>query len=135
MFRTTAGFTLLEILIVLVIVGILATLGFINYTGVREHAVGKEAQANLKLIAAAEKIYRLETGGYYGPDSDIGMINTYLKLSLTGSPDRSWDYAINSATASTFSAEAERIGSGGYLDCAYSIDQSLDEPAAGASCP
>lgn len=126
------AFTLLEILIVVVIVGILATLGFINYTGVKEHAVGKEAQANLKLIAAAEKIYRMEVGGYYGPQFNIGMINTYLKLSLAGTR---WDYSINSATTSAFNAQAGRVGSGGYLDCAYSIDQSQDEPVAGAGCP
>lgn len=128
------AFTLVEILIVIVIAGILATLGFINYSGVQEHAIGKEAQANLKLIAAAEKIYHMETGSYYGPEPSMSVINTVLKLSLPDS-SKKWDYAITGATASTFEAKADRSG-GAYNDCVYSINDSLEEAGVDSgTCP
>ncbi|MCM8795768.1 MAG: prepilin-type N-terminal cleavage/methylation domain-containing protein, partial [Candidatus Omnitrophica bacterium] len=58
------GFTLLELVVVIIIIGILATFGISQYIPARERALGKEAIANLKLIAAAERIYRMETGRY-----------------------------------------------------------------------
>jgi len=64
-YKKDKGFTLVELLIVVVIVGILAALGLPQFTKAREHAMGKEAIVNLKLIAAAEKIYRMEASAYF----------------------------------------------------------------------
>lgn len=130
---TKRGFTLAELTVVIVIVGILVTLGISQYIPSRERALGNEAKANLKLIAAAEKIYRMEVGSYYpssGSESTIANINTNLKLFLT---EANWDYSITGG-ASTFTAYAYRQGSGGYLNCLYSIDQSQEDPVPNASC-
>jgi general secretion pathway protein G len=48
------AFTLLEFLVVIIIIGILAALALPNFGKAKEHALGKEAIANLKLMAAAE---------------------------------------------------------------------------------
>lgn len=135
-----AGMTLLEMLIVVVIAGVLATLGFVNYSGVREHSLGKEAIANLKLIAAAERIYRMEYGFYFpttaapfaGSTSDAGVINTGLRLSLTTSR---WTYGISGANTTQFTAAADRVGAGGNLDCQFQLTQSQEHPTANANCP
>ncbi|MBU4346466.1 MAG: prepilin-type N-terminal cleavage/methylation domain-containing protein [Candidatus Omnitrophica bacterium] len=127
------AFTLMEIVIVLVIIGILTTLAISQYTPGRETAMSKEAIVNLKLIAAAERIYRMETASYYpssGSESNIAVINTNLKLYLT---ETNWDYSITGG-ADSFTAFADRNGSGGYLDCQYSIDAD-GEPNPNASCP
>jgi len=88
------SFTLLELLVVLIIVGILATIGLVNQSGVREEALDKEARANLKLIVAAEKIYAMETGNAtYG--SNITDLNTHLKLLLPAGARRNWDYNVS----------------------------------------
>lgn len=127
--------TLIEILVVVIVIGVLATLGFVNYTGIREHAMNKEAVANLKLIAAAERIFRLETGAYYGPTTAIADINTNLKLYLPTANTREWDYAIRAAAATTFTATASRAQFG---NCAYSLtvpNSTDDEPAvASGTC-
>ena len=49
------GFTLLEILITVIIIGILSAIAIPNYTKSRERALDKEAQVVLNLIHAAEK--------------------------------------------------------------------------------
>ncbi|MCX5699028.1 MAG: prepilin-type N-terminal cleavage/methylation domain-containing protein [Candidatus Omnitrophica bacterium] len=80
------GYTLVEILVVVVIIGILVALGLPNYGMIKEKSLNREAKATLALIRAAEKIYRMEQGYYYpapaGPQSDVARINEFLKLSL-----------------------------------------------------
>jgi prepilin-type N-terminal cleavage/methylation domain-containing protein len=85
------GVTLIEMIIVIIIVGILATIAVPQYIGVKERSMDKEARANLSTIQAAEKNYRIEKGSYYaGSTADL---NTNLKLLLpTTSPQ--WDYAV-----------------------------------------
>ena len=124
------GFTLLEMIVVIVIIGVLATLGFRQYMPVRESALSREAVANLRLIRAAERIYRMETTTYYpatGTENNIGNINNNLKLSLT---TNNWGYSITTTNAAppTFTATADRVGTGGYLDCQWSINQGQDNP-------
>lgn len=124
--RSVKGFSLLELLVVLIIVGILAALSIPNYTKTRERAVDKEAQTALSLVQAAERIYRLKARSYYPVsglplEDDIADINTDLNLNLA---EEKWDYSI-AGGASTFTANATRSGR------TWSIDQ--DDPQA--SCP
>jgi prepilin-type N-terminal cleavage/methylation domain-containing protein len=104
------GFTLLELLVVLIIIGVLSTLGITHYGGVREQALDREAVANVLLIMSAERIYRMEDDNqlwYYS--NDVGQLNTNLKLSL--SPGN-WNYNTVNA-AGVFCVEAQRNGSDG----------------------
>ena len=55
------GFTLLEILLVVVIIGVLATLALPMYTRARERAKGAEAMVMLGRLIDAEKMYYLES--------------------------------------------------------------------------
>lgn len=145
------GFTLIELIIVVMIIVILAGIALPQFSKTKEHAIGKEAIANLKLIAAAEKIYRMEAvTGYYpipaGIVNDTGgnaAINTNLRLSipLGSAPlytNRNWSYSItdnNTVVPPTFSSTASRV-SGPYSSCQYSINQSQDEPVvASGTCP
>lgn len=133
--RRVRAVTLTEILTVLIIIAILAALALPQFATTRERALSKEAKANLKIIDAAEKIYRMEAGFYYpysGMQSDPAELNTNLKLSLT---ENNWDYAITGNSGAGYTASANRQGSGGYLDCQYSISESSGEPTPNASCP
>ncbi len=126
------GFTLLETLIVIIIIGILVGLALPLYTKAKERALGNEAKANLKLIAAAERIYKMEIGGYY-TSSNITNINSNLRLMLN---TNNWAYNITGG-ATNFTTNAYRQGSGGYLDCQYSLahNDADGEPNPSASCP
>ncbi|MCU0652148.1 MAG: prepilin-type N-terminal cleavage/methylation domain-containing protein [Candidatus Omnitrophica bacterium] len=129
------GVTLIEMLVIIILIGILASVGIVNYSKTKEHALGKEAQANLKLIAAAEKIYRLETSSYYVDPTDITEINSVLKLALPVS-NGNWTYDI-SGTETTFTATAARGGSiGPYSGCNYTITEGVSEPSpTSGTCP
>ncbi|MBN1912844.1 MAG: prepilin-type N-terminal cleavage/methylation domain-containing protein [Candidatus Omnitrophica bacterium] len=88
------GFTIMELMLVLIIVSILVALALPQYSGHREHTLGKEVQAQLKLIISAEKLYRLEMGDFYPTNniSDINAINENLSLSLI---ETNWNYTID----------------------------------------
>ncbi len=128
------SFTLIELLMVIVIIIILAGIAIPNFAKAKERALTKEAIANLKLIAAAEKVYRMEYSTYYGPEGGIANINDYLKLYFTN--EAYWDYAITAAAADTFTATADRQGTGPYSTCIYTINQgTTGEPPSAGSCP
>jgi len=108
------GYTLIEILVVLVIIGTLAALAWPNYMAIKEKTLNREARANLALIRAAEKIYRMEQGYYYphaAATSVVSDINSFLKLSLPESATVSWSIEVDSTGAPEF-AEATRTGTG-----------------------
>lgn len=93
--------------------------------------MGKEAVSNLKLIAAAERIYRMENS-FYGTCASAGDCNSMLKLMLHAT---NWHYAV-SGDVSAVTATATYVPNGA---CSYTIS-SADfeaEPSkvGGASCP
>jgi type IV pilus assembly protein PilE len=58
------GFTLLELIVVIIIIGILATLGFTQYTRVVEKGRTAEAKALLGQMRTAQEAYKQEYGSY-----------------------------------------------------------------------
>jgi prepilin-type N-terminal cleavage/methylation domain-containing protein len=97
------AFSLLEVMITVIIIGILATLATVQYGTYKESAFDKEAQTNLRLIIAAQRIYRMEAAAYYPPASgtvtDIPTINRDLKLYLSNASNRNWNYSTTSNNA------------------------------------
>ncbi len=83
------GFTLTELLIVVVIIGVLASIVIPNYTIQREKALDKTAINAVKLIAIANRQYFAKYG-FYSSFSDggawndnVGSINDQLNLALS----------------------------------------------------
>lgn len=100
---------MMELLIVLVIVGILASLRFSDFGKLNEKNKGVEAEANLYLIYNAQKRYALEHEGVY--TADISDLDITL-------PGNNFTYTISvSVTPQTaFTATATRRNPGGLCD-------------------
>jgi general secretion pathway protein G len=58
------GFTLVELLIVIVILGILATVTVFAVTGITTRGKDSACKSDLKVIQTAEEAYNANTGGY-----------------------------------------------------------------------
>lgn len=69
--RQQAGFTLIEIMVVVVIIGILAALVVPKVMGRPEQAKVTVARGDLKAIASALEMYRLDNRRY--PDTQQGL--------------------------------------------------------------
>lgn len=95
-FLSVTGFTLLEILIVVVIISILAGLAIPKFNKTVESAKGKEAVVNLELIRTAERMYYLDYNTYTValPPWDP-LVPAYLPENPNANPNRNWDYSFS----------------------------------------
>jgi general secretion pathway protein G len=59
--RRDAGFTLVEVMVVIVIIGLLATVVMINVLPSQDRAMREKARADIAVLEQAVETYRLET--------------------------------------------------------------------------
>ena len=97
------GFTLLELIVVVIIIGILATLGFGQYGKLVEKGRTAEAKTVLGQIRTAQQSYKEETGDYTGT---VGNLAVSVPAACTTTNYFSYD--LDNATAT-----ATRCASGG----------------------
>ncbi len=69
--KANRGFTLIELMIVIVIIGILATLLVPKIMNAPDEAKRTAAKADIKTIESALKLYKLDTGSY--PSTEQGL--------------------------------------------------------------
>lgn len=125
-FNREAAFTMIELIIVVVIIGIIASFAVPSYYNARIKVEDRNAQSMLMLIQQAERVYKLEIVGSYVPCGSTADCNSRLNLDIQGG---TWTYTVPSAAGTTFCAQATGGGTGDWY-----LDQSMDEPATGA-CP
>lgn len=74
------GFMLLELIIVVAIIGILATVAIPNLVGMTDEAKVAKIQSDLSTIGTAMEVYHVKKGGTYPADlSTLAGDNGYLK--------------------------------------------------------
>lgn len=101
------GFTLMEILTVVVVIGILAGLGIPQYQKTIAKARSAEASTNLKTLHMAQKIYRIDEGAFFGDaTATLAEINEGLSIELE---EEYYDISIvGTSTANSYTARATR---------------------------
>ena len=78
--KNAKGFTLVELIIVIIIVGILSIVAVPVYRGYTKKAMGTEAKSLLGAVATAEKVYYAEYDHFYALGGDpAGDVTTAAK--------------------------------------------------------
>ena len=124
------GFTLVEIMIVVVIIGILAVMAGVAFKHVRERAVATAVANDLRVFADAFQTYALENGDYpadVGPATLPSGMEEYIKSSLFTSKTPAggrydWDEGVFGLTAAV-SLRNPTVGSDTILE----IDKAIDD--------
>ena len=109
------GFTLIELMIVVAIIGILAAIAIPNFMRYQAKTRQSEAKANLTGIYTSEISYRAENDAY---GASIGL------LSWAAAGTTRYTYSITAAATTTFTAQATgNIDSDATVDT-WTIDES-----------
>ncbi len=90
-----SGFTLVEIMIVVAIIGLLAAIAIPNFVKARETAQKNACIANLKQIDGAKEQWALEQKLTSGAPDDDNAINGYLKNSVGPGCPANGTYSYN----------------------------------------
>jgi prepilin-type N-terminal cleavage/methylation domain-containing protein len=127
--KRQAGFTLIELLIVTIIVGVLATLVAMTYSGVKTGDRNNERQANIKTLQSYLETYYAEHDKYPTFDNLASM--DWRKENLKDMPadalrDPSWGSKIKECTADNEAIPAQQP-----IEKCYSYEVST---ADGSAC-
>lgn len=135
------GFTLIELIIVVVLIGILISLAVPNYLGKAERARDKEAQTALKLILAAEKVYALKHNNVYyvceNGFSCTAELNQELNIDLPVN-NSNWAYGANNVRWGAGSIAMHAVRQNVSPDNARTWSLSIDDNeivCVGNGCP
>ena len=102
------GFTLVELLIVIVILGILATVTVFAVTGITNKGKTSACQSDLKTIQTAEEAFAANTGAYTTSQQalvDAGLMHAVstnpFTIALTGGSGTIASYTVTGNTGTT----------------------------------
>ena len=115
MSKKRKGFTLIELIVVIAILGILAAIAIPRFTGVRETAAIGAAEADARTVLSAVGIYYAEKGEYPAKNADISALSDYLDDNLSGTvafTDNAGNFTYTTTDATVTVTDGVVIGVG-----------------------
>ena len=87
------GFTIIELLIVIVVIAILAAITIVAYNGIQQRARDSQRASDMAVLQKALEMYYADNGEY--PASGGTTMTNVINSAWTNSTDASWDTLIN----------------------------------------
>jgi type II secretion system protein G len=103
------GFTLVELIIVIIIIGILAAVAIPKYMNAVERAKIGKAKTGLGMITKAEKMYVAENSSFSTDTANGGALDKYVEMTDMNA-DADWGYVIAGTTAAFTATATKKAG-------------------------
>ncbi len=127
----TPGFTLVELMVAVIVVGVLVSLGVPGYITARERSLDPEALNGIRVIWLAQR-QMISREGQALVSSNITVLNQGLSLDLV---EDNWDYNVTgSATAPNIDIIAGRRGRTWQTNLANATYVTMSAPACSGAC-
>ncbi|MBF0484043.1 MAG: prepilin-type N-terminal cleavage/methylation domain-containing protein [Candidatus Omnitrophica bacterium] len=136
-----SGFTLMELMIVVVIIGILASISIPGYQKTTRNNACRQARAQLIAFSGANTIWRAEQGRYYNSSGNLTVVNPGMSINLVSI--KNMDFMYNYTSTTTYNATYKYTTAG---VCDFTLDQTQvtdsspllatrNPSCAGTNCP
>jgi uncharacterized protein (TIGR02145 family)/prepilin-type N-terminal cleavage/methylation domain-containing protein len=114
--KTNRGFTIVELLIVIVVIGILATITIVSYTGINQKATAASQQSDLKNASNTLKLYYTDHETYptsmTSTDGNVTYCPTPVDTRYCIKPTPGNTFSYSSSGPSTFNLTSTNTSSG-----------------------
>jgi len=97
---SNSGFTIVELLVVIVVIGILAAITIVSYTGISSKAISASLQSDLSSASKQLKIFQVINGSY--PTANNCPTPGSTEICLKSSPGNTLNYLPNPTDYQTF---------------------------------
>ncbi len=101
------GFTLTELMIVVILIGVIASFGIPSFAKMLRKSHERSAIMGLTALSAANTIYEARNGEYYQGAGDITVINSNLSINIL---EDGLTYAYASSAVDAYEATATWTG-------------------------
>ena len=119
-YNSKKGFTIVELLIVIVVIAILAAISIVAYNGIQTRARDSQRKSDIAAITKGLELYYIDKGEYPNyPDGSGGSTTMTANWSTTS--DASWQGFINTLKPymSTVPRDPTSTSTGGYNSLNY----------------
>ena len=132
--KQQSGFTIVELLIVIVVIGILAALVITTFTGIQQRARNTERETDIKALHGQIEAYYAQNGRYptLGNLNDSTWRSTNMKgLDAEAIKDPKWASTITACTASG----APSLATAAQANCySYEVTPANCDNSTAADC-
>lgn len=119
------GFTLMELLIVIAIIGILISLGVVSYSSAQKAGRDSRRRSDMKAIQNAWEQYYADNSGSYPATCNFATLTTYLPGGIPADPKSGGTYSGTCTASSYCYCATIESGSGNATaaNCTYGTGQ------------